>query len=71
MEISKAAFRAHNTCKEDASFNDLYNKSHKLGNVRERAILIEIARDKNGICGDAKLIKLAKKDLIGTGHILE
>jgi hypothetical protein len=46
-EITKQSLKAHNANK-DITFNEIYNKTHKLGNYNERMILQKIAGEKYG-----------------------
>ena len=52
----KEAFVAHNAHKEDASFNENYNTSKKLGSVAGRGLMENIANSKHGHAGGRKKI---------------
>ncbi len=67
MKISQESFQAYNACKPEPSFNDEYNKNHKLGNIKERIKLLIIALEKD----TTKHIKLTEQDIIDAGHTLE
>lgn len=59
LEELKEGLKAHNANKEFATFNENYNKAHKLGTFKSRKVCEHAGQFKHGICGGAlKKIKL-------------
>jgi hypothetical protein len=67
MKISRESFQAYNTCKPEPSFSEQFNKKHKLGDIRERIVLLILALGKD----TTKHIELTEQDVINAGHTLE
>jgi|APGre2960657505_1045072.scaffolds.fasta_scaffold36672_1 hypothetical protein len=61
MSDFKLSLKAHNAKKEDAVFNENYNKVNSLGTYQGRALVRKIAQDKNGNPNDRVTIADAIK----------